>query len=62
MSVVTSFGGVVAGFSAAQRLDNVIMLPAHVRNGGDKHGRAEYWNQNWDRVHTIAKYGCYLIS
>src|SRR5699024_8901958 len=30
MSVVTVFGGsVVAGFGAAQRLDSVIMLPAH---------------------------------
>lgn len=30
MSVVTSFGpSVVAGFSAAQRLDSLIMLPAH---------------------------------
>ncbi len=59
MSVVTMFGGgVVAGFSAAQRLDNIIMLPAHALSttvtsmAGQNIGI-----KNWQRVEKIAKYG-----
>lgn len=59
MSVVTSFGGsVVAGFSAAQRLDNVIMLPAHaLGTASTSMAGQNIGTRNWDRVHTIAKYG-----
>lgn len=59
MSVVTSFGGsVVAGFSAAQRLDNVIMLPAHaLSTAATSMAGQNIGTKNWDRVHTIAKYG-----
>lgn len=59
MSVVTAFGGgVVAGFSAAQRLDNIIMLPAHALGttvtsmAGQNIGI-----KNWQRVEKIATYG-----
>lgn len=59
MSVVTSFGGsVVAGFSAAQRLDNVIMLPAHaLGTAATSMAGQNIGTKNWERVHTIAKYG-----
>ena len=59
MSVVTSFGGsVVAGFSAAQRLDNVIMLPAHaLGTAATSMAGQNIATKNWKRVHTIAKYG-----
>lgn len=59
MSVVTSFGSsVVAGFSAAQRLDNVIMLPAHaLGTAATSMAGQNIGTKNWDRVHTIAKYG-----
>ncbi|MHA6250588.1 MATE family efflux transporter [Oceanobacillus sp. CAU 1775] len=59
MSVVAMFGGgVVAGFSAAQRLDSLIMLPAQAFSiaitsmAGQNIGI-----KNWDRVEKIAKYG-----
>ncbi|WP_188454720.1 MATE family efflux transporter [Virgibacillus oceani] len=59
MSVVTSFGdNVVAGFSAAQRLDSLLMLPAHALGtavssmAGQNIGVA-----NWSRVKNIARYG-----
>lgn len=59
MSVVTSFGeDVVAGFSAAQRLDSLLMLPAHALGiavtsmAGQNIGRGK-----WERVGQIAKYG-----
>ncbi|MFC4023455.1 MATE family efflux transporter [Oceanobacillus longus] len=59
MTVVTTFGGgVVAGFSAAQRLDSVLMLPAHalstaVSSMAGQNIGVRYWN----RVKDIAKYG-----
>lgn len=59
MSVVNQFNEeVVAGFSAAQRLDNILMLPAHALGtavssmAGQNIGIA-----NWQRVRSIAKYG-----
>jgi putative MATE family efflux protein len=59
MSVVTSFGSsVVGGFGAAQRLDSIIMLPAHAL--GTAVGSMAGQNigvRNWERVHKIAKYG-----
>ncbi|WP_096272943.1 MATE family efflux transporter [Paucisalibacillus globulus] len=59
MSVVTSFGpSVVGGFGAAQRLDSIIMLPAHAL--GTAVGSMSGQNigvKNWGRVNKIAKYG-----
>ncbi|WP_188383016.1 MATE family efflux transporter [Ornithinibacillus halotolerans] len=59
MSVVTSFGSqVVGGFGAAQRLDSIIMLPAHAL--GTAVGSMAGQNigvRNWERVNKIAKYG-----
>jgi putative MATE family efflux protein len=59
MSVVTIFGGnVVAGFGAAQRLDSIIMLPAHALGtavssmAGQNIGK-----NNWNRVGSITKNG-----
>lgn len=59
MSVVTTFGGaVVGGFGAAQRLDKLIMLPAHALGtsvssmAGQNIGVG-----NWNRVKRISKYG-----
>lgn len=59
MSVVTSHGpAVVAGFSAAQRLDSVLMLPAMALGtavnsmGGQNIGAGK-----WKRVFQIARYG-----
>ena len=59
MSVVTSFGGaVVAGYTAAQRIDRLIMLPAQSLSvavtsmAGQNIGI-----KNWKRVDKIAKYG-----
>lgn len=59
MSVVNSFGeSVVAGFSAAQRLDSIMMLPAHALGtavnsmAGQNIGKG-----NWKRVSSIAMYG-----
>ncbi|MEC5424367.1 MATE family efflux transporter [Virgibacillus sp. C22-A2] len=59
MSVVTGYGDdVVAGFSAAQRLDSLLMLPAHALGiavssmAGQNIGIGD-----WSRVKRIAKYG-----
>lgn len=59
MSVVTTFGnGVVAGFTAAQRLDSIILLPAHALGtavtsmAGQNIGTG-----NWQRIEKIARYG-----
>ncbi|MGM8211503.1 MATE family efflux transporter [Virgibacillus sp. W0430] len=59
MSVVTTFGSsVVGGFGAAQRLDSIIMLPAHALGttvssmAGQNIGV-----RNWGRVRSIATYG-----
>ncbi|MBB6453776.1 putative MATE family efflux protein [Salirhabdus euzebyi] len=59
MSVVTSFGeDVVAGFSAAQRLDSVLMLPATALGTAVNSMAGQNIGVNkWDRVHKIAKYG-----
>lgn len=59
MSVVTSFGGpVVAGFTAAQRLDRLIMLPAHALSTAVTSMSGQNIGiRNWKRVNQIAKYG-----
>ncbi|MRG86344.1 MATE family efflux transporter [Salinibacillus xinjiangensis] len=59
MSVVTSFGGaVVAGFSAAQRLDSVLMLPAQALGTAVNSMAGQNIGVNkWGRVNQIAKYG-----
>ncbi|WP_067727946.1 MATE family efflux transporter [Oceanobacillus damuensis] len=59
MSVVTVFGGgVVAGFSAAQRLDSVLMLPAHALSTAVSSMAGQNIGvKNWRRVKDIAKYG-----
>jgi putative MATE family efflux protein len=59
MSVVTSFGpATVGGFGAAQRLDSIVMLPAHAL--GTAVGSMAGQNigvQNWGRVNKIARLG-----
>ncbi|GIO24405.1 MATE family efflux transporter [Oceanobacillus sp. J11TS1] len=56
--VATQGGAVVSGYSAAQRLDSLLMLPAHALSiavssmAGQNIGA-----QNWERVRKIAKYG-----
>lgn len=59
MSVVTGFGGgVVAGFSAAQRLDSLLMLPAHALSTSVSSMAGQNIGvKNWSRVKGIAKYG-----
>ncbi|WP_102026317.1 MATE family efflux transporter [Salirhabdus sp. Marseille-P4669] len=59
LSVVTSFGeDVVAGFSAAQRLDSVLMLPAHALGTAVNSMAGQNIGVNkWGRVSKIAKYG-----
>lgn len=59
MSVVTTFGsGVVAGFSAAQRLDSLLMLPAHALGTAVSSMAGQNIGvNNWSRVKDIAKYG-----
>ncbi|MBP2076307.1 MATE family efflux transporter [Oceanobacillus polygoni] len=59
MSVVTGFGGgVVAGFSAAQRLDSLLMLPAHALSTAVSSMAGQNIGvKNWSRVKGIAKYG-----
>lgn len=59
IGVVAAQGeAVVSGYSAAQRLDSLLMLPAHALSiaissmAGQNIGA-----QNWDRVRDIAKYG-----
>lgn len=59
MSVVTTHGeSVVAGFGAAQRLDSLLMLPAHALStsvasmAGQNIGM-----KNWKRIRQIAIYG-----
>lgn len=58
MSVVTIFGsGVVAGFSAAQRLDSLLLLPAHALSAAvTSMAGQNIGMKNWDRVSKIAKY------
>ncbi|GIQ68784.1 hypothetical protein XYCOK13_16080 [Xylanibacillus composti] len=59
MSVVTSFGEqVVAGFSAAQRLDSVIMLPAQALGTAvNSMAGQNIGIRRWERVSRIARYG-----
>ena len=59
MSVVTIHGAsVVAGFSAAQRLDSILMLPAHALSTAVSSMAGQNIGiQNWKRVQQIAKYG-----
>ncbi len=59
MSVVTTFGDrVVGGFGAAQRLDSVIMLPAHALGTAvSSMAGQNIGMKNWDRVRKIAVYG-----
>lgn len=59
MSVVTGFGNdVVAGFSAAQRLDSLLMLPAHALGTAVSSMAGQNIGvRNWSRVRNIAKYG-----
>ncbi|MBP1970953.1 putative MATE family efflux protein [Virgibacillus natechei] len=59
MTVVTTFGGgVVAGFSAAQRLDSLIMLPAQALGiSVSSMAGQNIGIRNWSRVSSITKYG-----
>lgn len=59
MSVVTLFGGaVVGGFGAAQRIDSIIMLPAHALGTAvNSMAGQNIGVSNWRRVHQITKYG-----
>lgn len=59
MSVVTGFGAhVVGGFSAAQRLDSIIMLPAQALSTAVSSMAGQNIGvQNWERVRKIANYG-----
>lgn len=59
MSVVNSFGPhVVSGFSAAQRLDSVIMLPAQALGTAVTSMAGQNIGVNkWERVFKIARYG-----
>ncbi|MFD1363460.1 MATE family efflux transporter [Lentibacillus salinarum] len=59
MSVVTFFGsGVVAGYGAAQRLDSVLMLPAHALGTAvNSMAGQNIGVRDWARVRRIAKYG-----
>ncbi|WP_373894103.1 MATE family efflux transporter [Virgibacillus sp. CBA3643] len=58
MSVVTTFGGsVVAGFSASQRLDSLVMLPAQALGVAVSSMAGQNIGvRNWSRVRSIAKY------
>ena len=57
MSVVTNFGGdVVGGFSAAQRLDSLIMLPAQALGiSVSSMAGQNIGSRNWHRVGKIAR-------
>ena len=59
MSVINSFGGVVvSGFSAAQRLDSIIMLPAQAIGTAVTSMSGQNIGVNkWDRVFKVAKHG-----
>ncbi|SHG26138.1 MATE family efflux transporter [Ornithinibacillus halophilus] len=59
MSVITTFGGgVVGGFGAAQRLDSILMLPAHALGTAvNSMAGQNIGVKNWSRVKQIAKYG-----
>ncbi|MFD2762460.1 MATE family efflux transporter, partial [Lentibacillus juripiscarius] len=59
MSVVTGFGNhVVAGFGAAQRLDSILMLPAHALGTSvNSMAGQNIGVRDWPRVRQIAKFG-----
>src|SRR5699024_357810 len=59
MSVVTVFGeNVVGGYGAAQRLDSIVMLPAHALGTAVSSMAGQNIGINdWERVKRIAKYG-----
>ncbi|MFA1821829.1 MATE family efflux transporter [Virgibacillus oceani] len=59
LSVVTNFGpGVVAGFGAAQRLDSLLMLPAHALGTAvNSMAGQNIGVKNWSRIRDITKYG-----
>lgn len=59
MSVVTLFGSnVVGGFGAAQRLDNILMLPAQALSTSVSSMAGQNIGvKNWDRVNLITRYG-----
>jgi len=59
MSVVTQFGGeIVGGFSAAQRLDSLIMLPAQALGiAASSMAGQNIGTRNWARVGRIARVG-----
>lgn len=59
MSVVTLFGGnVVGGFGAAQRLDNILMLPAQALGTSVSSIAGQNIGvKDWQRVRSITKYG-----
>ncbi|MBM7572586.1 MATE family efflux transporter [Aquibacillus albus] len=59
MSVVTSHGeAVVAGFSAAQRLDSIFILPCHALGTAVNSMAGQNIGVNkWERVSKISKYG-----
>lgn len=62
MSVVTSFGpDAVAGFGAAQRLDSIIMLPAHALGTAvNSMAGQNIAIKQWDRVRQITIYALVL--
>ncbi|MFS0646352.1 MATE family efflux transporter [Siminovitchia sp. 179-K 8D1 HS] len=62
MSVVTQFGGdVVAGFGAAQRLDSIIMLPAHALGTAvNSMAGQNIAVKKWERVRQITVYATFL--
>ncbi|QDP41847.1 MATE family efflux transporter [Radiobacillus deserti] len=59
MSVVNGHGpDVVAGFSAAQRLDSILMLPAQALGTAvNSMAGQNIGVRKWERVHLITKYG-----
>jgi len=62
MSVVTSFGpDAVAGFGAAQRLDSILMLPAHALGTAvNSMAGQNIAVKQWDRVRQITVYAALL--
>lgn len=62
MSVVTGFGSdVVAGYGAAQRLDSLLMLPAHALGTAVNSMAGQNIAANkWERVHKITLYATLL--
>jgi len=59
MSVVTSFGeAVTGGFGAAQRIENLLLLPAGALGTAvSSMAGQNIGAKNWRRVHQIARYG-----